>query len=124
MRKITIALLTIFISLMACEKQKINKNNHENDLFYAANSFTPDGSFFNNTWKIQPKTGVNISDFHLIISNRYNAIIFESYDVSTAWDGSFNNNRVQDDVYTWYVDIKEAGTAESKVFTGFVSVLK
>jgi gliding motility-associated-like protein len=43
--------------------------------------------------------GANVDKFQLLIFNRWGDIIFESNDMSYGWDGTVNDNKVQQDVY-------------------------
>lgn len=95
----------------------------EDILIYVPNIFTPDGDSFNEQWRVY-MNGIDIYDFHLILYNRWGEIIWESYDVSKSWDGTYGGNLVQDGVYVWQLEFGEKWTDERHVMTGHVTVLK
>lgn len=94
-------------------------------LFYVPNVFTVDGDEYNNVFKPVFTSGYDPYDFHLMIFNRYGEIIFESYDVNDAWDGTYGAREVvRDEVYTWQIDFKEKYTDKRHTHTGHVTILK
>ena len=94
-------------------------------LFYIPNTFTPDGDESNNVFKPVFVSGYDPYDFHLMIFNRYGEIIFESYDVNGAWDGTYGSREiVQDGVYPWQIDFKELHTDKRHTHKGHVTVTR
>ena len=68
------------------------------------NCFTPDGDANNNVWN---PIGYNYIDAHYFIANRWGEIIFESYNLSYGWDGTYKGSMCQDGVYVYYLDWKD-----------------
>ena len=94
-------------------------------LFYIPNTFTPDGDESNNVFKPVFVSGYDPYDFHLMIFNRWGEIIFESYDVNGAWDGTYGTREiVQDGVYPWQIDFKELHTDKRHTHKGHVTVTR
>ena len=60
----------------------------------------------------------------MLIFNRWGEIIFESYDTSMGWDGTFKGQASQDGVYTWKIDFKVADTGENQEVIGHVNLLR
>ncbi|WP_027420155.1 T9SS C-terminal target domain-containing protein [Crocinitomix catalasitica] len=93
-------------------------------ILYAPNAFTPDGDTRNNTWQVYVD-GLDVYDFHLTIFNRYGEKVWETYDVSKAWDGRYGNQGiVQDGTYVWIIEAKDLSTDKHFRFEGMVNVLK
>ena len=46
-----------------------------------------------------------VSDFHMMIFNRWGELIFESFDINYGWDGYFKNELSQIGAYVYKVDI-------------------
>jgi gliding motility-associated-like protein len=44
-----------------------------------------------------------VTEFHMMIFNRWGELIFESFDVKTGWDGYYRGQICQQDVYVWKV---------------------
>ena len=57
-------------------------------LFFAPNSFTPDGDEFNQSWKWSVQ-GIDDQDFSLFIFNRWGEILWETHDPNSEWDGTY-----------------------------------
>ena len=94
-------------------------------LFYIPNSFSPDGDQFNNVFKPLFESGYDPYDFHMTVFNRYGEMVFESYDVNGAWDGTYGSREiVQDGVYTWQIDFKEKHSDKRHMHTGHVTIIR
>ncbi|MDD2983296.1 MAG: gliding motility-associated C-terminal domain-containing protein [Crocinitomicaceae bacterium] len=92
-------------------------------LIYAPNVFTPDGNEHNQTWKVFME-GIDISSFHLQIFNRWGNLIWESKDVHTAWDGTYNGEILPDGAYSWTIDALDLFTDQKYNFSGHVTIIK
>ena len=92
-------------------------------LFYAPNSFTPDGDEFNQTWKLYLR-GSDIYGFNLKIYNRWGEVIWESNDPFIGWDGTYNGKLVQAGQYVWKATMKNLKDDGKVEFNGNVNVLK
>lgn len=80
-----------------------------NTLMYIPNTFTPDGNQYNQTWAPVFTSGFDPMEFHLTVFNRWGNIVWESYNHTAAWDGTYNNTKCQDGVYAykvWFGDLK------------------
>jgi gliding motility-associated-like protein len=65
---------------------------------YIPNAFTPNGSGVNDMFLI---SGINVETFRLLIFDRWGMLIFSTDDVLHGWDGTFEGNKCQEDVYVW-----------------------
>lgn len=92
-------------------------------IFYAPNAFTPDGDEFNQSWKFYV-SGIDEYNFELLIFNRWGEIIWETHDVNSTWDGTYNGSPVTAGAYTWVARVKEIYTDSKKTFNGVINVLK
>jgi gliding motility-associated-like protein len=88
---------------------------------YVPNSFTPNGDEFNNVFLPVISTGREISDYELLIFNRWGEVIFESHDINIGWDGTYgpridlningepivsqHGKMAQDGVYIWTLNV-------------------
>ncbi len=93
----------------------------EDLLIFVPNSFTPDGNEINNTWNIITSS-IDIMDFKVLIFNRWGEIIWESNDPSVGWDGTYMNRKVENDIYTWTLSVKDKKRSEVVNLNGFVNV--
>ena len=88
--------------------------------YYVPNSFTPDGSEFNEDFGMI--YDCDLTDFILRIFNRWGEIIFESYAPNEFWDGTYQNKLVPTGIYTYTIEFKTNNEVE-KSFVGHVNVL-
>jgi gliding motility-associated-like protein len=64
-----------------------------------------------------------VTDYHLMIFDRWGELIFDSRDINTGWDGYFNGKLCQQDAYVWKAEVKFFdGRNYSK--TGSVTLLR
>jgi gliding motility-associated-like protein len=121
---------TQLVSLIAedengCKDSKIIVIFIENPLiYYVPNTFTPNGDEKNNIFQPVFFSGFDSYSFHMTIYNRWGEIIFESFDVSKGWDGTFRNKLVPDGVYTWTISFKKYNNDSKTILNGHVNVLK
>lgn len=47
-----------------------------------------------------------VTEYHLMIFNRWGELIFESRDINIGWDGYFNGKLCQQDAYVWKAEVK------------------
>lgn len=93
-------------------------------IFYVPNTFTPNGDEFNQTFKPIFSTGYDPYNYSMTIYNRWGEVVWESYDHSVGWDGSYNGELVQDGVYTWALIFMIRGSGESVNRTGHVTLVR
>ncbi|HSH66089.1 MAG TPA: PKD domain-containing protein, partial [Bacteroidia bacterium] len=90
--------------------------------FYIPNAFTPGDYSVNPTFNGK---GENISDFHLLIFNRWGNLLFESNSLSDGWDGRINrgSEMAQQDVYVYKVSFRDVFNKKHE-YIGSVTLLK
>ena len=99
----------------------------EEIIFYVPNVFTPDGDSHNENFTPVFSSGVDPYDYHLTIFNRWGEIVFESYNLSKGWDGTYGSlGIVQDGVYIWQIEFGDNIHFSDKRYTyrGHVTILK
>jgi len=64
-----------------------------------------------------------VTSYRLRIYNRWGELIFESFDPTNYWDGSYNGELVPDGIYTWEIIVV---TVEADTYKniGHVNVLR
>jgi len=97
----------------------------DNPLFYIPNAFTPNGDALNAVFLPVFTAGTDPFDFHFVIYDRWGEIVFESYNESIGWNGTYaNNGLVQDGLYVWSVQYKDTVAGKRNQVSGHVTVLK
>lgn len=71
------------------------------------NTFTPDNDGLNDVFT---GVGEEITYYNLTIFTRWGQEIFHTTDPGTAWDGTFEGRKVQQDVYVWMADFQTSCT--------------
>jgi gliding motility-associated-like protein len=93
-------------------------------LYYVPNTFTPDGDEFNQQFTPVMTAGMDPYDYHLEIYNRWGEIVFESYDITQGWDGTFNGYIAAQGAYTWKLEFGMLDDDSSVVATGHVNLIR
>jgi gliding motility-associated-like protein len=94
-------------------------------IFYIPNSFTPDGNSFNQSFQPIFTSGYDPYDFHLTIFNRWGEVLFESYDASVGWEGTYAMGKIAEDgVYIWQIEFKESMSNKRHHNDGHVTLLR
>ncbi|OFX81273.1 MAG: hypothetical protein A2X12_00695 [Bacteroidetes bacterium GWE2_29_8] len=69
---------------------------------FIPNTFTPNGDNQNDVLYLR---GVNIRDFHLSIFDRWGEKVFETYDQSIGWNGTYNGKLLDPAVFKYYLEL-------------------
>jgi len=94
-------------------------------IFYVPNVFTPDGDTYNEMFQPVFFSGFDPFDFNLTIFNRWGEVVFESFDASRGWDGTYGSRGlVEDGTYVWQIEFKETMSEKKHRHRGHVTILK
>jgi gliding motility-associated-like protein len=94
------------------------------ELIYIPNTFTPDGNEYNHVWLPVFTSGFDPADFHLTIYNRWGELVFESYNSTSSWDGTYNSTMCQDGIYTWIIKYGDKNTDKETVIKGNITLIR
>ena len=88
---------------------------------FVPNTFTPNGDDANDFFLVR---GVNMTELHMIVWDRWGEIVFETKDLNTqGWDGTLRGRALTPDSYAWYVSVR-CGNGAEYVKKGNVTLLK
>jgi gliding motility-associated-like protein len=94
-------------------------------LFFIPNTFTPDGNGYNDDFRPIMTAGFDIYDFHFTIFNRWGEIVFESYNSTGGWNGTYGDRGiVEDGTYVWTLEFGETMSDKKHRHRGHVTILK
>ena len=95
-------------------------------IFYVPNTFTPDEDEHNQIFLPVFTSGFSSENWHMSIYNRWGEEVFESFDPTKGWDGSYGDKGgvVQSGLYTWVIYYKPKNNDEKLFVNGFVNVLR
>jgi gliding motility-associated-like protein len=85
------------------------------------NAFTPNNDLKNDTFK--PSLSFKPVEYHIVITDRGNRVLFESRDYNEEWDGKMKGNSLPEGLYLWYLSIKSPSGKVIKK-TGTVTIIK
>ena len=92
---------------------------------FIPNTFTPNGDGVNDIFL---PVGKSIASIHMVIHDRWGELIFETDDINTGWDGTYQGEVVKNDTYVWrleyqfYTD-KEGTLGVQQTQMGHIQVL-
>lgn len=89
-------------------------------LIFVPNTFTPDGDNYNNTFYAIAN---NVSEFEMLIFNRWGEVVFQSNSIDTQWDGSYAGIKSPDGVYVWKINYKDLNGIDYQLI-GHVALLR
>jgi gliding motility-associated-like protein len=84
------------------------------------NAFTPNNDLLNDFFK--PVLSFAPLEYHLVITDRNNNIMFDSRDYLAEWNGKKNNESLPHGVYLWFLNIKTP-SGKRITRTGTVTIL-
>ncbi len=85
------------------------------------NAFTPNNDLINDSFK--PVLSFTPIEYHFVVTDRSNNILFESRDQLAEWDGKKNGESLPQGVYLWFLKIKTP-SGKQLTRTGTVTILK
>lgn len=76
---------------------------------YVPNAFTPNDDKKNEKLYVR---GINLTQVHLVIFNRWGEVVFETKSLDNGWDATFKGKAVDPDVFVYYLEAVCAGGEE------------
>jgi gliding motility-associated-like protein len=109
----------VFIDTNGCRTTNLVYISYKG-IIYVPNTFTPDGSKFNEVFKAY---GEGINQFEMLIFNRWGELIKTLNSIDDYWDGRYKGQMCQDGTYTWKLTFNDI-TGVYQTLTGHVNLLK
>lgn len=104
------ALVTVVVLILECGEPYV----------FIPSGFTPDGDGLNDELEVY---GNNITEMHLVIYNRWGELVFESFDQSEKWDGTFKGNELPAGSFGFYLEVV-CDDGETYIKKGNVTLLR
>ncbi len=91
---------------------------------YVPNAFSPDFNGYNDFFR--PYSNCVLENYSMKIFNRWGALVFESADVDTGWDGRFKGKDIAEGVYVYLLEfqVNQMGETLDRQLSGDVTVTK
>ena len=93
-------------------------------LIWIPNTFTPDGNEWNNVWQPVFTSGFDPAEFSLFVMNRWGETVWESRDVTVAWDGTYHGRLCQDGVYFYMITYGDPDTDSRSTIQGHITLIR
>ena len=90
------------------------------DLIVVPNAFTPNGDGNNDRFNVMSKLQINV----VRIYNRWGEVIFENEGGTTGWDGTYKGQKLNRDVFVYYIEATCEFNGKSIVKTGDVTLIR
>lgn len=91
------------------------------EIITAPNTFTPNDDLTNDLFR--PVLSFTPVDYHIIVTDKNNNILFESRDFMKEWDGKKSGAPLPQGVYLWYLKLKTP-TGKLVNRTGTVTIIR
>ena len=89
---------------------------------YFPTAFTPNNDGLNDLFKIL--WSGNLTEYHLSVYNRWGQKVFETFDYSKGWNGSFNGQIQSSQTFVWSCQFKRQGDAKRIKKKGIVTLIR
>lgn len=73
-------------------------------MIWIPNAFSPNGDDKNEYFSA---TGWNITEYKMIIMNRWGQLLYETRDLNKGWDGVYNDSNSPEGVYSYYITFRD-----------------
>jgi gliding motility-associated-like protein len=95
-------------------------------IYYVPNSFTPDADEHNQLFTPVFTSGFSPENFEMTIFNRWGELVWQSYDHTEGWDGSYGLEGLDSPSgsYIWVISFKPKDNDDKLKITGFVNLLR
>jgi len=123
-----LSLFLLFASSASFAQSEMYDSNLEpgnvETLVFIPNAFTPNGDEFNQEFRPTFGSDFDTENYHLMVFNRWGETVFESYDVSTGWDGTYAGVAALEGQYVWTIRYKHLNNDGYEVLNGHISIFK
>ena len=121
----TVSIMQLAVNSYGCRDSVIKRIEIKPAyVIYIPNAFTPNSDGTNDGFKA---VGVGVAEFKMQVFDRWGALVFESNDINTAWDGSIKGKgdaeSTKQDVYVWKATVTDV-LKEKHSMVGHVTLLK
>lgn len=90
-------------------------------ILYIPNAFTPNNDKLNDEFK---PVGFGITEYQMLIFDRWGMKIFETAEFDKGWDGKLNGKNCQQDVYVYKIKFKNLANDENETRSGKFTLVR
>ena len=94
------------------------------DEVYLANVFSPNSDGINDCFKPQFGSASTLVTHEFYIFDRWGNRVFESFEKSECWDGSFNGQELQPATFTWILKLNKEDCNEIEIQSGSITLIR
>jgi gliding motility-associated-like protein len=89
------------VNTLGCKDSLSRLINIKDEQLYFPTAFTPNADGLNDTFK---PGGIGIKTYYMAVYNRWGQKVFETHDLKTGWDGTYNGQPVDSETYIYQCD--------------------
>ncbi len=89
---------------------------------YVPTAFSPNGDGKNDVFK--PSYGENITNYRLLVYNRWGEKIFESTNMNDGWDGKYKRILQPEGIYTWMIGYNTLSKPDKEILKGTLLLIR
>jgi gliding motility-associated-like protein len=93
------------------------------NLVFVPNFFTPNGDNLNEGFK-PVLSSDKINHYEFMVFDRWGELLFSTGNQELAWDGTFKDNPVKPDTYTWKLQVRFTGEVTIRKHSGIITLGK
>jgi len=120
--------VSVFVESNGCfsdvESTSVTVDRCPEVIYYIPNSFTPDNDEHNQVFQVVFTSGFSPAEFHLEVWNRWGELIWETYDHTAKWDGTYGGRNCQAGIYTWEIRFGNEDNDGFNVINGHINLLR
>ncbi len=115
----------VYIATVGECEEKFTVTVKEEKILDFPNVFSPSSEIKENKVFLPYfKDATEITEYKLVIFNRWGQKVFESNKLAEGWDGNFEGNPAPIDTYTYYAEYHRGGCSDMSRIKGSVSLLR
>ena len=107
----------------ACVTVNVESDCFDQENLKVPNAFSPNGDNTNDEFCLQGWDKC-IKNFTIVIFNRWGEKVFESKDPNFCWNGWYNNEPLDPQVFVYYITATHITNKEEMVVTGNISLIR
>lgn len=91
--------------------------------FYLPNAFSPNGDGVNDEFGPVYQCELELSNYQMLIFNRWGELLYETTDILSPWDGLINNETLPNGSYVYSIQYQQLGSGRFEQLKGTIIII-